>query len=489
LDRSSDLRPIAKSGDRIIVHGWNYEFGGNLGPRRWDVVVFKNPNEPNVNYIKRLIGLPGETIEIIDGDVWVTLPGETEPGIARKPRQTQDALWIPVYEHDFIPRISSQNLATPSWIHAYDQEFAYLPGDWRDWKTYHPRWAAIGESAAWKNLPTRLLRFDGPDAVRQEIQFVTGADAAQPGMISDELGYNAYNAVGDRRSPVYLVNPHVVTDVRLSADVKIEGGNGYIELSISKYADRFFARLYADGRLSLERAGPEGPREAWGEARLERLPRPIRLGIGHADYHVSVEVDGRERLSSPVEYSTRMTARVARDRLMLHERGAPPFPAVRIAGEDVQAALSHVRIDRDVHYTDDVKGNGPPHPKHKVPMGNGVAGSPIKIGSDAYFVCGDNSTNSLDARCWQPPLPKELEGDLMRLESTGDPRARRLLQGRLGPQLRERYEKGEYQIGTVPADQMLGRAFLVYWPGFMPLPGRILGLNVLPDFGHVRWIH
>ena len=78
---------------------------GRLAPRRWDVVVFKNPNEPGVNYIKRLIGLPGETIEIIDGDIWVKPPGAHGLADRRERRaRRQDALWIPVYEHDYIPR-------------------------------------------------------------------------------------------------------------------------------------------------------------------------------------------------------------------------------------------------------------------------------------------------------------------------------------------------------------------------------------------------
>jgi signal peptidase I len=45
--------------DRIIAAKW-YE------PRRWDAVVFRNPVDPKVNYLKRIVGMPGE--EIIIGD-------------------------------------------------------------------------------------------------------------------------------------------------------------------------------------------------------------------------------------------------------------------------------------------------------------------------------------------------------------------------------------------------------------------------------------
>ena len=54
--------PVAR-GDRILVLKCIYQF---FEPKRWDVVVFKNPLNPDINYIKRLIGLPEETIEIIE---------------------------------------------------------------------------------------------------------------------------------------------------------------------------------------------------------------------------------------------------------------------------------------------------------------------------------------------------------------------------------------------------------------------------------------
>ena len=77
------------SGDRILVLKCKYQF---IEPKRWDVVVFKDPSEPFSNVIKRLVGKPGETIEIIDGDIYIN--GQ----IARKPSKLQQKLWLPVYE-------------------------------------------------------------------------------------------------------------------------------------------------------------------------------------------------------------------------------------------------------------------------------------------------------------------------------------------------------------------------------------------------------
>ena len=42
-----------------------------LRPRRWDLIVFRYPGDPTMNYVKRLVGLPGEEVFIKDGSVWI----------------------------------------------------------------------------------------------------------------------------------------------------------------------------------------------------------------------------------------------------------------------------------------------------------------------------------------------------------------------------------------------------------------------------------
>lgn len=55
-------------GDRIIVNKFPYDI---QDPKRWDVAVFRYPEDPKINYIKRVVGLPGETIKIQQGDVYL----------------------------------------------------------------------------------------------------------------------------------------------------------------------------------------------------------------------------------------------------------------------------------------------------------------------------------------------------------------------------------------------------------------------------------
>ncbi len=54
----------APSQDRFVVNKL-------VKPRRWDIVVFKFPEEPSTNYLMRLVGLPGEEVVIRDGVVWI----------------------------------------------------------------------------------------------------------------------------------------------------------------------------------------------------------------------------------------------------------------------------------------------------------------------------------------------------------------------------------------------------------------------------------
>ena len=65
---SHSMQPNFYEGEFILVNKLAYRLGA---PERGDVLVFHNPNNPEEDYIKRIIGLPGDTIEIYDGTVWI----------------------------------------------------------------------------------------------------------------------------------------------------------------------------------------------------------------------------------------------------------------------------------------------------------------------------------------------------------------------------------------------------------------------------------
>ncbi len=66
LVNGASMDPSFKTGQFLIVDRLTYRFEK---PNRGDVIIFKYPNKPSLYYIKRVIGLPGETISMSDGKV------------------------------------------------------------------------------------------------------------------------------------------------------------------------------------------------------------------------------------------------------------------------------------------------------------------------------------------------------------------------------------------------------------------------------------
>jgi signal peptidase I len=66
--RGNSMTPGIHDGDRILVEPWSHLFAGVA---RGDVVVLRSPVDPTVDYIKRVIGVPGDQVVIAAGRVWV----------------------------------------------------------------------------------------------------------------------------------------------------------------------------------------------------------------------------------------------------------------------------------------------------------------------------------------------------------------------------------------------------------------------------------
>ena len=74
--RGSSMAPGIQDGDRILVEPWSYVVDD---VRRGDVIVLRYPLDPRVDYIKRVIGLPGDEIFVCNGEVWVNGEPVDEP--------------------------------------------------------------------------------------------------------------------------------------------------------------------------------------------------------------------------------------------------------------------------------------------------------------------------------------------------------------------------------------------------------------------------
>ena len=92
--------------DRIFINKFIYRFGlGDI--HRGDLVVFWLHGEPNKSYIKRVVGLPGDTIEVNDGAVIVNgkplaepyVPSEYRDRISKTPLKIQGEQYYLLGDH------------------------------------------------------------------------------------------------------------------------------------------------------------------------------------------------------------------------------------------------------------------------------------------------------------------------------------------------------------------------------------------------------
>ena len=67
--QGASMDPTFATNQFLIVDRLSYRFEN---PQRGDVIVFEYPNNPRIYYIKRIIGLPGETITMKDGNITIT---------------------------------------------------------------------------------------------------------------------------------------------------------------------------------------------------------------------------------------------------------------------------------------------------------------------------------------------------------------------------------------------------------------------------------
>lgn len=410
-----EVLPVA-NGDRILVLKCIYQF---LEPERWDVIVFKNPVNPQENYIKRLVGLPGETLEIIDGDLYVN------GLIARKPPAVQKELWMPIYNHDFQP-------VNPN-------ERAGFDGlQWRPPFNLNASAWHIGE-----DNPTLLVLDVPPDETSTLIY-------GGPTSNGFETSY-AYNDVSH--------DPNICSDLMIRFYFEAADSAGRIGATLSKYGVDYRASLDLTGEMILTRV--ENGREREIQRKKVQAPPPDAFTLfkfANVDHQLLFEFDGNKLY---VDLGQTPDALERPDKL--------PSPRAEIFGSG-RLALSHVALFRDIFYTN----------KQGSRRARAGEKDAFQLNEDEFFVLGDNSPNSEDARWWPEPD--------MASRGWDPPRA-----------------------GIVPRYYLVGRALFVYWPsgfefpwpqsvrefllgsasrnGMMRLLSSLVTLRWIPNVGQMRFIY
>lgn len=97
---SGSMENTVMTGDRLIANRLSYTFSE---PKRFDIVVFKFPDDESKLYIKRIIGMPGDTVVIKNNKVYIN--GSTEPlddSFIKEPMNTVDAVYQVPENHYFM---------------------------------------------------------------------------------------------------------------------------------------------------------------------------------------------------------------------------------------------------------------------------------------------------------------------------------------------------------------------------------------------------
>ncbi len=123
----------ALAGDRLLVDKLTFRL---RPPQRWEVVAVREPEHAARVAIKRVVGLPGESVEIRDGDLYIV------GRIQRKPLAQQRAMAVLVYDASHLPQLS-----------------CCLP----------PRWSGDGSASRWKESEGRFLHPAGEAAGTKEL--------------------------------------------------------------------------------------------------------------------------------------------------------------------------------------------------------------------------------------------------------------------------------------------------------------------------------
>jgi len=342
LDKAAS---IECGGDRVLVQKFLYEC---QRPRRWEVAVFHFPGEPTQAYVKRVVGLPGESIRIDDGDIYI------DGRIVRKSQSELRAMRILIHDSRYQPADAGR---FPRWFFRSGSGYRSRGTGWsqQDGRFVH---AAV-EGRAWPTDDWLIYKHWDPSRGRY-------------GPVRDFYAYNG----GEIRAENEIKD--LGLEARLSVDESVES----ISVVIRSGADPFVVTIPVAKRASIGvvRSGRRLPLAECSNPFEEKgsWPRSVTLEALVFDRRVMVAINGN-LLFAPLDYENPLV-------------GPPPGDSpVALGVRGGALTVSELRIYRDIYYTSSLV-DTPRHPSAMM--------SPVRLGDDEFFVLGDNSPVSNDSRFW-----------------------------------------------------------------------------------------
>jgi signal peptidase I len=470
-------------GDRILVGKFPYQYGE---PDRWDVAVFKYPGGAKTNYIKRIVGLPGQWTRISHGNVFTQsiVDGRKSPSpadwvIARKPPEKVRSMLQTVYDNDYVlPWMIQQG---------WPARWSPLPsggsGEWTtsaDYRSFETDGTAEGE--VW-------IRYEHFAPSYSDWQQLDQGGLAQwnrprPELITDFTAYNTEKTDGSyfdsRQNPPdpHQLGLHWVGDLAVEVEVKLENDSGELILELVEGGRRFGCRIdVATGKATLAIEGPGTESFQPSASTVVRGPGSYELLFANVDDQLTLWVNGRvARFDTATSYGPL-------DNTLPSSADLEP---VRIGSRGAKVRVEHLKISRDIYYIAEKFDRGSrqyiapitdydPEARSKLegelsrqPLGDllsdparwrdfasGRRSVEFKVEEGHFLVLGDNSAESKDSRLWGAE-PK----------SSG----------------------GGYLAHYVSRELLIGKALVIYWPHSLDrIPYLDIPIRFFPNFKRM-WV-
>jgi signal peptidase I len=355
----SEARDI--NGDRLLVDKNVFHL---RKPRRWEMAVFHcpdpDPKELGKPYVKRIIGLPGESIRLIDGDVYAN------DVLVRKELAEVRETRLPVFDMSYVPDPSGWS---SRWLVEPPENDPRLP----------------------QTSPRKLEEADSSVVHRGTLKL----DAGDPARPSAGIRYRHWNLDERMEEPIRSWNSYdgvprsfnqlpLVHDFSISCEIEVASASpdAVFECALSDGVDTILADISVgqkvNGRVILTQADKGGLGSVGGVS-LE-VGKKYALEYSFVDRRVILAIDNKQVIPNA-------------DLPHAAHPGEVRQP-VRLRARGCCLTIRNFMLYRDIYYTQ---------------FGEHGTRHPAVLGPNDYFVLGDNSGNSQDSRKWPNPGVPEMD--------------------------------------------------------------------------------
>ncbi len=445
------------SGDRIVVSKYQYALNE---PERWDVVVFKYPGDAVQNYIKRLVGLPNETLRVWQGDIFVGPPDASSeinsddfaierrtPAKVMAMRQfvhDTDHDAAALYRHGFPLRWRGDN-AESAWERGVtvddknaQQTYTTAPADADaiDWLRYRH---ILADPVVWN----QVNKADIDPAMAKVIEQGDLFADAPPQLIADFNSYNTREFAGIYTNPMrisqiinrpvrapakrpegegsvlqvspQLLGTHWTGDLMLEAELQAESASGTLWLQLVEAGHQFRCAIdLATGKatLSIIPWESDAPVDSFAPTASTAIKGKgaHKIQFANVDDQLLLWIDGElVEFEMPTTYDWQQLFG-PRDEIRprLGDDNTGDMAPAAIGTEGAALAVNRLALFRDIYYistdndSDVSDGIGADVLREPTRWAEYTRRSPVQfaLGPDQFFVMGDNSPQSKDARIW-----------------------------------------------------------------------------------------